>query len=61
MLYIFAQCLGQLGHVVRFMCDSPGVAVRVNGMKWVLDPLCLAPAPGEQPEDEMGQLESVEL
>ena len=50
--HALVQCLGQLGRIVKFMFDSPGVVVKVNGRRWHLDPLCLTPAPGEQLQDE---------
>ena len=33
--------------------EDGSVVVRVNGRRWVLDPSCVVPAPGEQPEDEL--------
>ena len=29
--------------------------MKVNGRRWALDPQCLIPTPGEQPEDEEGE------
>ena len=45
------QSLGQLGRV-ESLVDDCSVVVKVNGRKWILDPRCLVPTPGEQPEDE---------
>ena len=45
------QSLGQLGRVERYLNDG-SVMVKVNGRRWALDPRCLVPAPGEQPQDE---------
>ena len=46
------QSLGQLGRVVRFLPDSHGIVVKVNGRRWTFHPLCLTPAPGQQIQDE---------
>ncbi|CAI7989113.1 E3 ubiquitin-protein ligase MIB2 [Geodia barretti] len=51
-----ALCLGQLGRVERFLNDGSTV-VKVNGRRWALDPQCLIPTPGEQPEDEEAEVE----
>ena len=45
------QSLGQLGRVVLIIEDG-SLIVRVNGMRWILSPLCVVPAPGEKPQDE---------
>jgi ankyrin repeat protein len=51
-----ALALGQLGYVGLTVEDG-GAVLRVNGRRWVLDPSCVVPAPGEQPEDEMTEAE----
>ena len=45
------QSLGQLGRFSLLM-DEGSAVVRVNGRRWIMDPLCLLSAPEEQPEDE---------
>ena len=50
-MFVSTQSLGQLGRVERLL-DDGSVAVVVNGRRWILDPRCLVPVPGEQPQDE---------
>ena len=49
------QSLGQLGRLAVMVEDGTAV-VTVNGRRWLLDPLCLKPAPGEQPENEESEI-----
>ena len=48
------QSLGQLGKVVTFNAKGD-VVVTVDGRRWILNPKCIMPAPGETPlETEEG-------
>ena len=49
------QTLGQLGRV-GVLIEDGCVVVVVDGKRWLLDPRCLVPAHGEQPEDELSEL-----
>ena len=46
----FPQSLGQLGRVIKVF-PTGDVRVSVNGRTWTYNPLCLVPAPGENPPD----------
>ena len=46
-----SQALGQLGRVVKLRSDD-NVKVAVNGRRWIMNPLCLCPAPGATPLEE---------
>ena len=48
------QTLGRLGRVGVSVEDGFAVVV-VDGKRWLLDPRCLVPARGEQPEDELSE------
>ena len=49
------QALGQAGRVVKIRANSD-IRVAVNGSRWVFNPKCLTPAPGEVPiEEQTGQ------
>ena len=54
------QSLGQLGRLTIILEDG-SVVVMVNGRRWILDPLCLIPARGEQPEDEDSEISTAIL
>ena len=47
------QSLGQLGKVTKVF-GSGDLRVDVNGASWTFNPLCLVPAPGENPPDVPG-------
>jgi ankyrin repeat protein len=51
-----ALALGQAGRVVKIRANGD-IRVAVNGSRWVFNPKCLTPAPGEVPiEEQTGQL-----
>ena len=54
------QSLGQLGRLTIILEDG-SVVMMVNGRRWILDPLCLIPARGEQPEDEDSEISTAIL
>ena len=47
------QSLGQLGKVTKVF-GSGDLRVDVNEASWTFNPLCLVPAPGENPPDVPG-------
>lgn len=51
-----AMSLGQVGRVMKIQSNG-NVRVAVNGSRWLFNPKCLTPAPGEVPmEEKTGQL-----
>ena len=46
----FIQSLGQAGRVVKVF-PTGDVRVAVNGRVWTFNPLCMVPAPGENPPE----------
>ena len=45
------QSPGQVGRVTKVRANG-GVRVAVNGSRWIFNPKCLSPAPGETPLEE---------
>ena len=45
------QSLGQVGRVMKVKANGD-IRVAVNGSRWILNPKCLSPAPGETPIEE---------
>ena len=50
MLSFTMQSLGQVGRVIKVF-PTGDVRVSVNGRTWTYNPLCMEPAPGENPPE----------
>ena len=52
------QSLGQVGSVIKLF-PTGDVRVSVNGRTWTFNPLCMVPAPGENPPEAPRKLRSL--
>lgn len=55
---VFLQSLGQVGRVIKLF-PTGDVRVSVNGRTWTFNPLCMVPAPGENPPEAPRKLRSL--